>query len=186
MTVVASFVVLMTFLSTRADIIQDYARPRNTFFLVTREHIIHLYTPHNYFSLQETLVISRFDSVLYHWMGRIWTQSSPWLIIGPQHGLVHITFSMTLELSYFVTKIPKVSGKKKTRMSMCLTLGVTILSSRTEIELALSYQCTVFAQVWSAKVSMYLRIALFFLTALCMHLISPSVKSEAILFWSCI
>ena len=63
---------------------------------------------------------------------------------------------------------------------MCLTLGVTILSSTTETKLVLSSQCTVGAPVWSAKSSMYLRITLVFLTALYMHLIYPSVESDAI------
>ena len=63
---------------------------------------------------------------------------------------------------------------------MRLTLGVTLLASTKEIQLVLYYQCTVGAPVWSANVSMYLRINLFFLTALYMHIISPSVESEAI------
>ena len=36
------------------------------------------------------------------------------------------------------------------------------------------------APVWSSKASMYLRITLVFLTDLYMHLIFPSVESEAI------
>ena len=63
---------------------------------------------------------------------------------------------------------------------MCLTLGVTLLASTTEIQLLSSPQYTVGAPVWSAKASMYLRITLVFLTALYMHLISPSVESDAI------
>ena len=63
---------------------------------------------------------------------------------------------------------------------MCLTTGVTILSSTIELELVLSSQCTVAVTVWSSKDSMYLQIDLVFLTALYMHLISPSVESEDI------
>ena len=60
-------------------------------------------------------------------------------------------------------------------MSICLTLGVTILSSTTEIKPVLSYQYTVGDPVWSAKASMYLWIALFFLADLYMHIIYLSV-----------
>ena len=63
---------------------------------------------------------------------------------------------------------------------MCVTLVVTILASTTEIKLVLSSQCTVCAPVRSAKASMYLRITLVFLTYFYMHLISPSVESDAI------
>ena len=58
---------------------------------------------------------------------------------------------------------------------MCLTLGVTILDSTTEIQLVLSYQCTVSAPVLSAKDTMYLCIYLSFLKSFYMHLIYPSV-----------
>ena len=64
-------------------------------------------------------------------------------------------------------------------MSMCLTLGVTLLDSTTEIQLVLSYHFTVGAPVWSAKAYMYLQIALCFLTYLYIHLIYPSMDSEA-------
>ena len=63
---------------------------------------------------------------------------------------------------------------------MCLTLGVTILASTTEIQLVLSYQYTVGAPVRSSKASMYLLITLVLLTYLYMHLISPSVESDTI------
>ena len=59
---------------------------------------------------------------------------------------------------------------------MCLTLGVTILDSTIEIQLVLSYQCTVGAPVWSVKFPMYIQIAIVFLTDFYMHLISPSVE----------
>ena len=62
---------------------------------------------------------------------------------------------------------------------MCLTLGLTILASTTEIKRELSSQCTVGAPVWSAKSSMYLRITLVLLTALYMHIVYISVESEA-------
>ena len=58
---------------------------------------------------------------------------------------------------------------------MCITLGVAILSSTTEIQLVLSSQCTVCAPVWSDKSSMYLRITFILLTVLYMNLIYPSV-----------
>ena len=104
------------------------------------------------------------------------------LIIGPEHGFVHISAGMTLDFSYFGRKRPLSNCycRKQTGISICLTLGVTILASTTEIQLVLSSQCTVSAPVYSAKASMYLRITLGFFTSLYMHLISPSVKSDAI------
>ena len=54
---------------------------------------------------------------------------------------------------------------------MCLTLGVTILYSTTEIKLVLSYQGTVGAPEWSARASIYLRITSVLLTAFYLHLI---------------
>ena len=63
---------------------------------------------------------------------------------------------------------------------MCLTLGVTHLDSTTEIQLVLSSKCNVVAPVWIDNSSIYIRITLVFLTSLCMHLIYPSVNSEAI------
>ena len=60
---------------------------------------------------------------------------------------------------------------------MCLTLGVTLLALTTEMQLVLSSQCTVGAPVWSATASMYVRITLFFVTALYIHPISTSVES---------
>ena len=60
---------------------------------------------------------------------------------------------------------------------MCLSLGVTILASTTEINIVLSSKCTVGAPVKSAKAYMYLRISLVLLTALYMHIIYPSVES---------
>ena len=65
-------------------------------------------------------------------------------------------------------------------MSIFLILGVTILATKTEIQLVLSSQFTIGAPVWSAKASMYLRIALVLLTALYKHLISPSVESYSL------
>ena len=61
---------------------------------------------------------------------------------------------------------------------MCLTLGVIILDSTTEIQLVLYYQCTVGAPVCSAKASMYLWINLVLFIALYMNLISPTVESD--------
>ena len=63
---------------------------------------------------------------------------------------------------------------------MCLTLGVIILDSTTEMKLVLSYQCTVGSLVWSARDSMYLRITLVLLTDSYIHLFSPYVESDAI------
>ena len=107
------------------------------------------------------------------------------MIIGNGHGLVQINSGMTLDFSYFGTKISfsNFSCRKQTRISMCLTLGVTILSWTTEIQLVLYYQCTVGAPVWIAKYSIYLLIALFFLKSLCVHIIYPSVDSEATAGW---
>ena len=63
---------------------------------------------------------------------------------------------------------------------MCLTIGVTILASTTDIKLVLSYQCTAGATVWSGKDSMCIWITFILLTALYMHLFYPSVESDAI------
>ena len=63
---------------------------------------------------------------------------------------------------------------------MYLNIGETLLASTTEIQLVLYSQYNVVAPVWSEKDSMYLRITLVFLTALYMHLIYPSVESDAI------
>ena len=65
-------------------------------------------------------------------------------------------------------------------MSFFLTLGLTILASKTEMQIVLSYKCTVGTPLWSARASMYLCITLVFLTALYMHIISPSVESDYI------
>ena len=48
------------------------------------------------------------------------------LIIVPEHGLVQMSSGMTLDLSYFGTKIPLSNCYciKKTVISMCLTLGL--------------------------------------------------------------
>ena len=62
---------------------------------------------------------------------------------------------------------------------MCLTPGVNILDSTIEVNIVLSYQCTVGSPVWSAEASVYRCIALVFLTEFNMHLIYPSVESEA-------
>ena len=48
MTINDSFVISMTFLSTRADLIQYYVRSHDTFSLVTQDQIIHLYTSNNF------------------------------------------------------------------------------------------------------------------------------------------
>ena len=105
-----------------------------------------------------------------------------WLIIGPEHGLVHIYADMTLDLSYFGIKIPlsNCSCRKWIGISMCLTLGVTLLYSTTEIKLVFYSQFNVGASVWSYRASMYLQNTLFLFTALYMYLIYPSVDSEAI------
>ena len=107
------------------------------------------------------------------------------MIIGPEHGLVQISASMTMEFSYFGRKrlLSNCSYRKQTGISMCLTLGVTILDSTTEIQLVLSSQCTVGSPVWNAKAPMYLWITLVLLTAFYMHLISLSVDSDAIYGW---
>ena len=68
---------------------------------------------------------------------------------------------------------------------MCLTLGVTLLYWITEMKLVLSSQCTNGTSVWSAKASIYLSAALVLLISLYMHLIYPSVDSEAIVGWIC-
>ena len=63
---------------------------------------------------------------------------------------------------------------------MCLTLGVTILDSTKEIQLLFSSQFNVGSPLCSSKACSYLSIAFVFLIALYMHLIYPSVESEAI------
>ena len=109
------------------------------------------------------------------------------VIIGPEHGLVDISTRMTLDFSYFGRKRPlsNFSCRNQTGITLCLTLGVTILASTKDIKLVLSSHFTVGAPVWIDKASMYLRITLFFLTALYMHTIYPSVESDAIAGWIC-
>ena len=68
---------------------------------------------------------------------------------------------------------------------MCLTLGLTILASTTEIQRVLYSQYTVGSIVLSAKVSMYRRIALVLCTYLYLHLISSPVDSEVTPGWIC-
>ena len=104
------------------------------------------------------------------------------LIIGLDHGLVHISDGMILDFSYFIIKrlLSNISSRKQTGISIYLALGVTLLASTTEIQLLLYYKCTVGVPVWSSKSSMYLWITLVFLTALYIHIISPSVESDAI------
>ena len=51
-----SFVISITFLSTRSDLIQECFRSYNTLSLVTQENIMHLDTYDNYFSSQQTHV----------------------------------------------------------------------------------------------------------------------------------
>ena len=63
---------------------------------------------------------------------------------------------------------------------MYLTLGVNILDSTTETQLVLSSQYNVGETVCIAKAYMYLWITLVLLIDLCMHLISPPVKSRYI------
>ena len=79
------------------------------------------------------------------------------MIIGPEHVLVHISAGMTLEFSYLGRKRPlsNFSGRKQTGISICLTLGVTLLASTIQVQLLLSYQCvcTVGSPVCSANVS---------------------------------
>ena len=60
-----------------------------------------------------------------------------------------------------------------------IVIGVTILASTIEIKIMLYFQCTGGEPVWIDKASMHIRITLVFLTALYMHLISPTVDSEA-------
>ena len=104
------------------------------------------------------------------------------LIIGPGHGLMHTSSGMTLELSYFGIKRPLSNFycRKQTGISMCLTMGVALLASTTDIQLVFSSQYTVGAPGWIAKASMYPRITFDLLTALYMNLISPSLESYAI------
>ena len=64
-------------------------------------------------------------------------------------------------------------------MPMCLTLGVTILDSTTDILRVLYLQYTVGAPVLIAKASMYFNIGVVLLIAFCMHLIYSSVELEA-------
>ena len=87
---------------------------------------------------------------------------------------------MTLDFSYFGTKIPlsNVSSIKQKGMPTCSTIRVTILASTTEILLVMFYRCTVGESVWSAKAYIYIWIDLFLLTALYSHLIFPLVESE--------
>ena len=56
---------------------------------------------------------------------------------------------------------------------MYLTLGVNILASTTEIQLLLSFKCTVGETVWISKAPVYLCICLILFTEFYMHLIFP-------------
>ena len=98
-----------------------------------------------------------------------------WPIIVPEHSLVHISAGMAQYFSYFVINRPLLncSFRKQPGMPMRLTLGVSILYSKSEIQLVLSSQCNVGAPVWSNKAYMYIRITLFFLTSLYMNIIYP-------------
>ena len=71
-------------------------------------------------------------------------------------------------------------------MELFLYIVATILASIKQIQLMLSSQYTVGAPVWSAKDSMYIRITLFFLTALYMHIIYPYVQLDSIYGWICV
>ena len=62
---------------------------------------------------------------------------------------------------------------------MCLTLGVTLLSSTIDMKPVLYSQCTVGSPVWSSNAPIQHQITLVFLAALYMHLIYPSVEYEA-------
>ena len=72
-----------------------------------------------------------------------------WLIIVPAHGFVHISASMTLEFSYFGIKRPLSNCycRQQIGISMCLTLVVTLLASTTDIQLVLSSQFTLGANL---------------------------------------
>ena len=74
-------------------------------------------------------------------------------MIGPEHGFVHISSGMTLDFSYFGRKRPlsNCSCRKHTGISICFTRGVTLLDSKTEIQLVLSSQFTVGTPVYSDK-----------------------------------
>ena len=90
---------------------------------------------------------------------------------------MHISSGITLNLSSLVTKRPlsNYSFIIQAVLSICLTLGVTILDSTTEMQLVLSSLCNVGAPVWSAKYSMWRQIALGIFTDLYMPLISQAV-----------
>ena len=60
---------------------------------------------------------------------------------------------------------------------MCLTLGVTVLATTAEIRLLFSSQCTFDAPLFSAKVSVYLRIVLVLLIDLYINLIFTPLES---------
>ena len=62
---------------------------------------------------------------------------------------------------------------------MFLTLGVTLLSSTIEMQLVLYSHCTVVSPVWSSNAPIQHQITSVLLVALYMHLIYPSVDSEA-------
>ena len=62
---------------------------------------------------------------------------------------------------------------------MCLNLGVTLSYSTMEIQLVLSYLCTVGAPLWSYNALMQRQISLVFPAYFCMYLIDLSVESKA-------
>ena len=97
-----------------------------------------------------------------------------------------IIFRNETTLLIFGTKITlsKFSCRKHIGTSVCLTPGVTILASTTEIKLFLSYKYNVVAPLWSANASINCRTALVFLTDLYMHIIFILADSEDTAGWT--
>ena len=65
-------------------------------------------------------------------------------------------------------------------MSMCLTLAVTLLDSKIEMQTVLYSHITVGEPVGFDGYSKHLQITLVFFTSLCMHIIYTSIESEDI------
>ena len=90
--------------------------------------------------------------------------------------------SHILGIKYYLSNF---SCRKKDMNFNVFNSSIHCFSFNNRNENYFSSLCTFSSPVCSAKDSIYLRISLVFLAALYMHIISPSVQSEAISGWIC-
>ena len=107
------------------------------------------------------------------------------MVILSEHRLVYISTSMKLGFSYFWIKRPlsNCSCINQTGTTF-LTLRLTILVKKRDticVVLPMNFG----APLCSTRASTFLRITLFFLTALCMHLIYPPEELETVAVLIC-